>query len=154
MVLTLLYSGFRISDAVKLARAKVNMQTGQLLIRMMKTGAPLYVRLPQIALDALAALPVESPYFFWSGKSKLSCAIGSARRTIDCLLNLAKVIDGHPHRFRDTFSVALLTNGTDLRTVQLLLGHTSIKTTEKHYAPFVVSMQRALDEAVSRCISA
>jgi hypothetical protein len=49
----------------------------------MKTGAPLYVRLPQIALDALAALPVESPYFFWSGKSKLSCAIGSARRTND-----------------------------------------------------------------------
>jgi integrase/recombinase XerD len=149
LVLTLLYSGFRISDTVKLARAKVSMQTGQLLIRMMKTGAPLYVRLPKIALDALAALPDESPYFFWSGKSKLSCAIGSARRTIDCLLDLAKVIDGHPHRFRDTFSVALLTNGADLRTVQLLLGHTSIKTTEKHYAPFVVSMQRALDEAVS-----
>ncbi len=47
------------------------------------------------------------------------------------------------------FSVSLLTNGAELRTVQLLLGHTSIQTTEKHYAPFVVSVQRALDEAVS-----
>jgi len=75
--------------------------------------------------------------------------VGSARRTIACVLKLADVVDGHPHRFRDTFSVTLLQNGTDLRTVQLLLGHTSIKTTEKHYAPFVASMQKTLDDAVS-----
>jgi len=34
--------------------------------------------------------------------------------------------------------------------VQLLLGHTSIKTTEKHYAPFVDSFQRILDAATSK----
>ena|SRR5581483_6942153 len=53
----------------------------------------------------------------------------------------------HPHRFRDTFSVRLLERGKDLRTVQLLLGHTSIKTTEKHYTPFVRSFQKLLDDA-------
>jgi site-specific recombinase XerD len=135
--------------AVKLERATVNMQTGRLMIRMMKTRAPMYIRLPQIVLDALAAVPLESKYFFWSGKSKLSCAIGNARRTVERVFALAKVTDGHPHRFRDTFSVALLTHGADLRKVQLLLGHTSIRTTEKHYAPFVVAMQEGLDEAVS-----
>lgn len=149
LVLLLLYSGFRISDAVKLQRSAVDFATGKLLIRMMKTRVPLYSRLPQVAIDALKALPVESLYFFWSGTSRLYTAVGSARRTIDCVLKLAKVEDGHPHRFRDTFSVTLLQNGADLRTVQLLLGHTSIKTTEKHYAPFVASMQRMLDEAVS-----
>jgi site-specific recombinase XerD len=75
LVLTLLYSGFRISDAVKLRRADLDMKTGQLMVRLMKTRAPLYIRLPQVALDALAAVPVESLYFFWSGKSKLSTAI-------------------------------------------------------------------------------
>lgn len=149
LVLMLLYGGFRISDAVKLERTAVDMVTGRLLVRMMKTRAPLYIQLPPIALAALKAVPIESFYFFWSGKSKLSTAVGSARRTIDCVLKLAQVPDGHPHRFRDTFSVALLANGSDLRTVQLLLGHASIRTTEKHYAPFVVSMQRILDEAVS-----
>jgi site-specific recombinase XerD len=149
LILTLLYSGFRISDAIKLERAAVNMQTGRLMVRMMKTRNPLYIRLPQIVLDALAVVPIESRYFFWSGKSKLSCAIGNARRTVERVLALAKVTDGHPHRFRDTFSVALLTEGADLRKVQLLLGHTSIRTTEKHYAPFVVAMQEGLDEAVS-----
>ena len=147
-VLTLLYSGFRISDAVKLRRDAVNKKTGQLHVRVMKTGQPLYIRLPRVALKALDALPAESEYYFWSGRAKLSTAVGSARRTIDCVTDLAGVKDVHPHRFRDTFSVELLKNGTDLRTVQLLLGHTSIRTTEKHYAPFVESMQKMLDDAL------
>jgi integrase/recombinase XerD len=150
LVLTLLYSGFRISDAVKLRRADVDMHSGQLLVRMMKTREPLYIRLPQIVLTALAAVPVESPiFFFWSGGSKITTGIECARQTIACILRLAEVANGHPHRFRDTFSVTLLQNGADLRTVQLLLGHTSIRTTEKHYAPFVRSIQSVLDQAVS-----
>ena len=59
-------------------------------------------------------------------------------------------IKGQPHRFRDTFSVSLLSKGEELRTVQLLLGHTSVKTTEKHYAPFVESFQRVLDAATAK----
>ena len=50
----------------------------------------------------------------------------------------------------DTFSVSVLEKGEDLHTVQLLLGHTSIKTTEKHYAPFVQSFQRILDAATAK----
>lgn len=149
LVLMLLYSGFRISDAVKLERTAVD-RDGRILVRIMKTRKPMYIRLPGVAVTAIGALPEESKYFFWSGKAKLSTAVGSARRTIDCVLKLAEVEDGHPHRFRDTFSVGLLEQGADLRTVQLLLGHKSIKTTEKHYAPFVTSMQRILDDAVSK----
>jgi site-specific recombinase XerD len=123
LILTLLYSGLRISDVVKLERTKLDMRTGRLLIRMMKTREPLYVRLPEEALTALASLPVESPYFFWNGRSHLSSMIRVAARTIARVLTRAGVKDGHPHRFRDTFSVTLLQNGADLRTVQLLLGH-------------------------------
>lgn len=149
LVLVMLYTGFRISDAVQLKRGAVDFATGQTHVRIMKTGVAQYTNLPPEALDALRALPVESPYFLWSGNSKPTSAFAGAARTIATLLKLAKVKDGHPHRFRDTFSVNLLQNGADLHTVQLLLGHTSIKTTEKHYAPFVAGMQRILDEAVS-----
>lgn len=148
LILLLLYSGLRISDAVKLERSRLEVD-GRLMIRMMKTGGKLYVKLPADAMKTLALVPVESKYFFWSGNAKLSTAIGSARRTIDCVMRLAGM-EGHPHRFRDTFSVELLKSGADLRTVQLLLGHTSIKTTEKHYAPWVQDFQRQLDEATAK----
>jgi integrase/recombinase XerD len=149
LCLTLLYSGMRISDTVQLKRAAVDLDTGKLLLRVMKTGAPLYVRMGAPATDALRALDGTGEYFFWNGESKLATAIGTASKTIDRVLRIAGM-KGHPHRFRDTFSVALLEKGEELRTVQLLLGHTSIKTTEKHYAPWVKSMQRILDAATAK----
>jgi integrase/recombinase XerD len=148
LVLLLLYSGLRVGDAVQLKRERLG-DDGRLLLRMEKTGAPLYVRLPPHVISALRSIPVESGYFFWSGKSELATAVGSARRTIACLASLTG-IPAHPHRFRDTFSVELLKSGADLFTVQKLLGHTSIKTTEKHYSPWVLEMQRGLDRATAR----
>ncbi len=41
-----------------------------------------------------------------------------------------------PHRLRDTFAVALLTAGVAMEDVSALLGHSSIRTTERHYAPW------------------
>lgn len=149
-ILTLLYSGLRISDMTKLERKRVDFATRKLLLKIMKTRESLYVKLHQDACDALAALPETGRYFFWTGQGDLITAVKNMRRTIDRVLKLAGVEDGHPHRFRDTFSVALLEKGEDIRTVQLLLGHKSLKTTEKHYAPFVKGFQRILDAATEK----
>jgi integrase/recombinase XerD len=149
LVLLLLYSGLRISDCIRMKREKLRTD-GRLLIRTLKNGVNVYLKLHDDCIEALSQLPRESPiYFFWSGRGKLASATGSARRTIDCLGRLAG-INAHPHRFRDTFSVELLLAGEDIRTVQLLLGHKSIKTTEKHYSPFVKRQQDKLDLAVSK----
>jgi site-specific recombinase XerD len=48
---------------------------------------------------------------------------------------IAGIKDGYSTVFRDTFAVALLEKKVDLKTVSVLSGHTSIKATEKHYAP-------------------
>ena len=60
------------------------------------------------------------------------------------------VVGGHPHRFRDTFAVSLLLKGVSLESVSKLLGHTSIKVTERHYSPWVKARQDQLEADVKR----
>jgi integrase len=60
------------------------------------------------------------------------------------------ILGGHPHRFRDTFAVSLLLKGVSLGSGSKLLGHTSIKVTERHYAPCVKARQGQLESDVKR----
>ena len=46
--------------------------------------------------------------------------------------------------FRDTFAVEMLLAGVPLEQVSILLGHKSMKITEKHYAPWVKARQEQL----------
>ena len=66
------------------------------------------------------------------------------------IFDLAGIKNGHSHRFRDTFATALLLEGVPLERVAVLLGHSSIKVTEKHYAPWVRARQEQLEADVRR----
>jgi integrase/recombinase XerD len=66
------------------------------------------------------------------------------------LYELAEVENGHAHRWRDTFAVELLLSGVPIDQVSILLGHRSIKVTEKHYSPWVKARQQQLEAAVRK----
>jgi integrase/recombinase XerD len=127
-------------------------------------------------VNELATIPKMSPrYWFWTGNGKLQTAVADwPGRLLDIFEDLKveefarankisatearkhleqkgdKIADGHAHRFRDTFAVEPSLAGVPLERVSILLGHTSVKITEKHYAPCVRERQEQAEADVKR----
>jgi integrase len=157
LTLLMRWSGLRIRDAVTLERHRL--EGDSLLLYQAKTGQPVYVPLPPEVVEALRTIP-DGPkpnprYFFWSGNGMAKSAVADWQRSYRRLFQLADIrkLDGkkkrcHPHMFRDTFAVEMLLAAVPIDQVSTLLGHSSVKVTERHYAPFVKARQLQLQASV------
>ena len=150
LVLLLRHSGLRITDAVTLS--KHQLKDGVLILRTAKTGTPVRVPLPSDAVAALDAVVQHNGFYFWSGRSTKKSCVGDYQRAFKRLYEIAEVENGHAHRWRDTFAVELLLARVPLADVSILLGHQSIKVTERHYSPWVIARQEQLEATVLAAI--
>lgn len=151
MILLLRYSGLRMQDAACLERSRL--ADDKLFLYRQKTGTPVYCPLPALVVEKLTALQnVNAAYFFYDGASQRESMVKSWDRVFNKVGETANpaVLKCHPHRFRDTFAVSLLLKGVSLDSVSKLLGHSSIKITERHYAPWVKARQEQLEAEVRR----
>jgi integrase len=151
LVLLLRYSGMRISDAVALGTDRL--KGNKLFLYTAKTGTPVYTVLPDSVVAALDSTPHVTPkLYFWTGQGKLETAVKDWQGRLREIFDLAGVSKGEgnavAHRFRDTFAVGLLLAGVPIERVSILLGHQSVRITEKHYNPWVRSRQEQLEADV------
>jgi integrase len=139
----------RIGDSVRLATDQI---TGnKLMVYTQKTGVPVNSVLPEFVVRCLEATPsVMGKHLFWAGTGNLEVIVGSWQKRLRKLFRLAGVFDGHPHRFRDTFAVELLLAGVPLERVSILLGHQSVRVTERYYAAWTDSRQRQVEADLKR----
>lgn len=151
------WSGLAIRDAVTLERAEIQHDDAKGIYRIVtarqKTGTHVSVPIPgEVAKELLAVANGNKQYVFWTGEGAgETIAKTWANRYVRPVFEAAKIpCDGHmlSHRLRDTFAVDLLEKGVPMEEVSKLLGHTSIKTTERHYAKWVKGRQDRLDSLV------
>ncbi len=135
MIEVLYATGLRVSELVGLTMDTVDLDSG--FVRPMgKGGKERIVPLGESAIDWLRAhlgrggRGTASPYLFlnYRGKrlSRAGCWLilrGHAKRA-----GIRKKVS--PHMLRHSFATHLLERGADLRSVQMMLGHSDISTTE------------------------
>jgi integrase len=83
-------------------------------------------------------------HLFWAGTGKLEVIVGSWQKRLRKLFRLAGVRDGHAH------TVELLLAGVPLERVSILLGHQSVRVTERYYAAWTDSRQRQVEADLKR----
>lgn len=151
------WSGLAIRDALTLKRDELQHDKAKKIYRIVtarqKTGTHVSVPIPpDVAEELLTVLNGNPEYVFWSGQGEEETITKSwSKLYLAPLFKAAKLSSNgylKSHRLRDTFAVDLLEKGVPLEEVSKLLGHESIKTTEKHYAKWVKGRQDRLDNLV------
>src|SRR5271155_2119695 len=134
MILTTCYAtGLRVSEAVHLKPAAIDSQRMVIRVEQGKGRKDRYVMLSSQLLELLRDYWRQTHPKLWlfpgaqpdqpTSRLTVEWACREARERS----GLAKPVT--PHSLRHAFAVHLLEAGTDLRTVQLLLGHSSLRTT-------------------------
>jgi site-specific recombinase XerD len=124
----LVYSaGLRSAEAVGLDLADVDFEQELVHIRRGKGGKERVVPLGEEAALWLARYLREARPALATGANDALFLSARGRRLDTSTL---RRIVPHPHRLRHAFATHLLEGGADLRTIQELLGHSSLSTTQ------------------------
>jgi integrase/recombinase XerC len=152
--LELFYSaGLRLSELVEIRRSNLDLHQGTVRVigkgrkeRLCPLGNPAIRALE----DYLDACPFDSEALFVSAQGKRLNG-----RTVQLALKrylAAAGLDAKltPHKLRHTFATHMLDHGADLRSVQELLGHSQLTTTQIYTSVSVERLKRVYDGAHPR----
>ncbi len=133
IMLSLLYgAGLRVSELVNLKKQDIHFEEGIGYIKQSKGRKDRVFNIPKGLVEGLnLCFQNSKEYLFESKRGRLS------PRNIQKIVEKAAKRAGiqkqvHPHTLRHSFATHLLEDGTDLRKIQELLGHSHLDTTQKY----------------------
>lgn len=153
-ILELFYgSGLRVSEIAALDIDDIDLRGQTVRVRKGKGGKDRLVPLGAASAEALAGW--ISPRGTAPGALFTNRVGGrlSTRGLYDLVRRHGLAVDLpdlHPHALRHTFATHLLQEGADVRSIQEMLGHAALSTTQRYAQLDVPTLQRAYREAHPR----
>lgn len=139
-ILEVLYSsGLRVSELTGLCWRDLDVELGMVTVRSGKGNKDRVVPLGEPALDALLAWRAAMP-IAWSAEGPVITNLRGRRlttRSVQKIVARRLTLAGldtplTPHGLRHCFATHLLNAGADLRSIQEMLGHSSLATTQRY----------------------
>ena len=158
LILELLYgTGVRVSELVGLDRNAVDLNGMRILVRgkgKKERIVPLAPELISLIKDYYKVMyDIVSEGRVVESDALIINRLGTRmtdrtiRRVVEAYLKKAGLpLDYSPHSFRHTFATHLLEGGADLRSIQELLGHESLATTQKYTHSDLASLLKVYDD--------
>lgn len=157
-VLELLYSsGIRVSEMTGLNMEDVDFNSGTMRVlgkgskeRLAFIGKKAHTALSAyLSARGKAAAGVRGPLFEGRSGKRLST------RTVERIVKRHAALSGinktpTPHSLRHSFATHLLDAGTDLRSIQEMLGHSNLSTTQRYTKVSIEGLMEAYDKAHPR----
>ncbi len=142
-ILELLYSGLRITEALAITKADINMEEGYVRVTSAKGGHERVVPVGSRAVESFgryteareARFPAHLPNFFASyrGKPLTRTAFWLRLKVLARRAGIRKRL--YPHLLRHGFATDMLNRGCDLKALQEMLGHKNLATTSIYLHP-------------------
>ncbi len=132
-------TGLRISEALSLKILDLSLENN--FVRVVGKGnreriVPFYTRIKSLLKEYLEEVHPKisrgNPYLFPNYRGERMSRIGGWKIIKGYARKVGLDYKVHPHVLRHTFATHMLLGGCDIRTLQELLGHSSITTTERY----------------------
>ena len=135
IISTLYSTGIRISELLDLEIKHIDSDRNKIFIPNSKGGKDRYTIISPKVIELLRVYfkKHKPKRFLFEGASSSKCSSTSVRKIIRKSCEKSGITKNvSPHTFRHCFATHLLENNVDLRYIQVLLGHSSSKTTERY----------------------
>ncbi len=132
----LLDTGLRINELCHLKVNDLDLSTGTFHVKVTKTKNDRYVfftdSTKQLLLRYIVAFDPKT-LLFYSSTTKGILSTSSIQSIVHRLKKRLKLNESiTPHKWRHTFATGYVNKGGNLETLRLILGHSSLKTTQKY----------------------
>ncbi|WP_026559362.1 tyrosine recombinase XerC [Bacillus sp. J37] len=134
-------TGIRVSECCGIKISDIDFFIGTILVTG-KGGKQRYIPFGAYAQDAveryiydgrkilMCRQKEDHPYLFVNHRGEALTDQGIRHILNSMIKNVSSILHIHPHMFRHTFATHLLNEGADMRSVQELLGHSHLSSTQ------------------------